>query len=108
MSRIGRRPVELPEKVTAKLDGSMLTVEGPLGKLDTQLPEGMSVVIAGTSVSVSGTPKDKRGRGFLGLTRALVANMVVGVTKGYEKKLEINGVGYKAELKGKSLSFYLG
>ena len=108
MSRIGRRPVELPEKVTAKLDGSMLTVEGPLGKLDTQLPEGMSVVIADTSDSVSGTPKDKRGRGFLGLTRALVANMVVGVTKGYEKKLEINGVGYKAELKGKSLSFYLG
>ena len=108
MSRIGRRPVELPEKVTANLDGSMLTVEGPLGKLDKQLPEGMSVVVENNLITVSGAPKDKRGRGFLGLTRALVANMVVGVTKGYEKKLEINGVGYKAELKGKSLSFYLG
>ena len=108
MSRVGRRPVELPEKVTAKFDGSILTVEGPLGKLDTELPEGMSVAIDNNVASVTGTAKDKKGRGYMGLTRALLANMVEGVTKGFEKKLEINGVGYKAELKGKSLSFYLG
>ncbi len=108
MSRIGRRPVNIPEKVTAMLNGSVLTVQGPLGKLDTELPEGMSVVLDNNQATVSGVSKDKKGRGFLGLTRALLANMVEGVSKGYEKKLEINGVGYKAELKGNKLSFYLG
>jgi large subunit ribosomal protein L6 len=103
MSRIGRKPIKVPEKVKISTRERIVVVEGPLGKLEAILPEGVTVrVEAGVANVVA--PKATRGnRGFQGLMRALLANMVHGVVKGYEKQLEINGVGYKAELKGQDV-----
>lgn len=109
MSRIGRKPVMLPAKVSIKADGRLVRVEGPLGTLEQIMPEGVGLDISGAEVKVIAPPKKTRqNAGFLGLGRALVANMVTGVTKGYEKKLEINGVGYRAELSGRKLTLSLG
>ena len=109
MSRIGRKPVGIPEKVTVSVNESILNVEGPLGKLALGLPKGVGVEITGDTACVQAPAKATReNRGFQGLTRALLANMVEGVTKGYERKLEISGVGYRCEKKGDSLTFSLG
>ncbi len=109
MSRIGRKPVEVPEKVQVSVDGRAVSVVGPLGKLDTLMPEGVTLDITDKEVKVNAPAKKTRANaGFLGLGRALVANMVTGVTKGYEKNLLINGVGYRAELSGQKLTLSLG
>jgi large subunit ribosomal protein L6 len=108
MSRIGRKPIQVPDKVKIEAKGRTLHVEGPLGKLDGVLPEGVGVTTDKGVARVSAPPETRANRGFQGLTRALLQNMVVGVTKGYERSLEINGVGYKAELKGETLTFTLG
>jgi large subunit ribosomal protein L6 len=101
MSRIGRKPVDLPEKVKVSAEGRMVSVSGPLGNLDTLMPEGITLNISDKQVQVNAPAKKTRANaGFLGLGRALVANMVTGVTVGYEKNLLINGVGYRAELSG--------
>jgi large subunit ribosomal protein L6 len=108
MSRIGRKPVEIPDKVKVDVGDCIVKVSGPLGQLDQSIPAGVPVEIEGNILRV-GTPKPTRSnRGDSGLVRSLINNMVIGVTKGYEKKLEINGVGYKAELAGDTLTLALG
>ncbi len=108
MSRIGRKAITVPDKVKVTTNGRHLHVEGPLGKLDMLMPEGVGVKMEGHIAHVSAPPKTRSSRGHQGMVRAILANMVNGVTKGYEKNLEINGVGYKADLKGDSITFALG
>jgi large subunit ribosomal protein L6 len=100
MSRIGRKPIPLPKGVTVKIEGSTVAVQGPKGKLDTQLPAGIRVEQQdGTLVAVR---ENDSQAAVHGLARALVNNAVEGVTKGWSKELEIVGIGYRAELKGKA------
>lgn len=110
MSRIGRRPIGIPDKVKMELKAGLVSVSGPLGSLLQTLPEGVTLEInsEGTQAVVQPPKPNRHNAGFQGLTRALVANMVEGVTKGYSKGLEINGVGYKAELRGDTLICTLG
>jgi large subunit ribosomal protein L6 len=108
MSRIGRKPIQIPDKVKVEAQGRTLHVEGPLGKLDAIIPAGVGVAIEKNMARVSPPLPTRQNRGFQGLVRALLQSMVVGVTEGYERSLEINGVGYKAELKGDTLTFTLG
>ena len=109
MSRIGRRPVELPNGVSLTVSGRELSVKGPLGSLTQVLPDGVEVKVDGQSAQVlPPTRLNRTNKGFLGLTRALVANMVHGVVKGYEKSLVLSGVGYRANLKGTTLTMSVG
>ena len=109
MSRIGRKPIALPDKVTMSVNGESVCVEGPLGKLEQSLPAGLTVEVSDGVARVSPPAKlNRSNKGFLGLGRALLANMVEGVSKGYERKLIITGVGYRAELKGDALTLSLG
>ena len=109
MSRIGIKPVTIPDGVTVSVDeANTVTVKGPKGTLSQQMPEGMDIKVEGTEVSVSRPNDLKKMKSFHGLTRTLINNMVTGVTEGFEKKLEINGVGYRAQKKGKTLIMNLG
>jgi large subunit ribosomal protein L6 len=108
MSRIGKRPVILPEKVQFESKDGWVTVKGPLGELRERAPEGVTYVVGAQGVEVVAPKRNRQNGGFQGLARALLANMVNGVSKGYEKSLEINGVGYKAELAGDLLTLHLG
>jgi len=99
MSRIGKKPVPLPKGVTAQLDGRRLTVKGPKGEVSRLVHPELSVTIDPATVSVGRPSDESRHKALHGLTRTLVANMVDGVTKGFAKSLEIQGVGYKAEVK---------
>jgi large subunit ribosomal protein L6 len=108
MSRVGRKVIVIPEGVKITVAGRVIKVTGPLGTLEGLLPEGVTLEIEGQTISVNEPELTRANRGFRGLVRALVANMVHGVVKGYEKQLEISGVGYKAELKGETLVFALG
>ncbi len=109
MSRIGIKPVTIPDGVTVSVDETnTVTVKGPKGTLSQQMPEGMDIKVEGTEVSVSRPNDLKKMKSFHGLTRTLINNMVTGVTEGFEKKLEINGVGYRAQKKGKTLIMNLG
>jgi large subunit ribosomal protein L6 len=109
MSRIGRKPIALPDKVTMSVNGESVSVEGPLGKLEQSLPAGLTVEVSDGVARVSPPAKlNRSNKGFLGLGRALLANMVEGVSKGYERKLVITGVGYRADLKGDALTLSLG
>ena len=103
MSRIGRKPIKVPEKVKITLKDRIMHVEGPLGKLQGVVPEGVTMKVENGVVTLAAPKANRANRGYQGLMRALLANMVHGVVHGYEKTLEINGVGYKAELKGKVL-----
>ena len=108
MSRIGKKPVAIPAGVTAKLDGQTIAVKGAKGELKFTAPGEVEMSIAGNAVHVKPHGDDKRSRAMWGMARAQVANLVGGVTKGFEKKLEINGVGYKAAVAGKTLQLSLG
>ena len=108
MSRIGRMPVEIPAGVTATLNGNTLTVKGPLGTLTETFRPEINIAIEGNQIIVTRNSDEKEERSLHGLTRALINNMVVGVTKGYQKVLMIIGVGYKAEKKGNTLVMNLG
>ena len=109
MSRIGKRPVVIPAGVTLTMNGREISAKGPLGSLTHILPEGVGVVVDGQSAVVEPPARLNRiNKGFLGLTRALVANMVEGVVKGYEKHLILSGVGYRASLKGTTLTMSVG
>lgn len=99
MSRIGKRPVPLPKGVTATIDGRTVTVKGPKGEISRTVHSELSLVLEEQSVSVKRPSDEPRHKALHGLTRTLVANMVEGVTKGFTKSLEIQGVGYKAEVK---------
>ena len=108
MSRIGLKPVNLPAGVDVKVEGNTVVVKGPKGQLQEQISDRLTVEIKEGVISVSRASDAKSDRAQHGLARTLIANMVVGVTDGYEKKLELVGVGYKAEKKGKKLVLSLG
>ena len=109
MSRIGRLPVTVPSGVDVTIDGQAVTVKGPKGSLSLTVPEPISVDRGDDGVVEVKRPNDEReARSLHGLTRSLINNMVVGVTDGYEKKLEIHGTGYRVLAKGSNLEFALG
>ena len=109
MSRIGRMPIAIPAGVTVDVaENNKVTVKGPKGELSRVLPSEMEIKVEGAEVSVSRPNDLKKMKSLHGLTRTLINNMVVGVTQGYEKKLEVNGVGYKAAKAGKKLTLSLG
>jgi large subunit ribosomal protein L6 len=108
MSRIGRKPIPVPESVTVELAPGRVAVKGPKGELAQSLSTEMTVEQADGTVTVGRPTNRGEHRALHGLTRSLIANMVEGVTDGFEKRLEIQGVGYRAQLKGKNLEMALG
>ena len=109
MSRIGRMPIALPAGVTVDIaENNKVTVKGPKGTLERVLPAEMEIKLDGTTVTVSRPNDLKKMKSLHGLTRTLINNMVVGVSEGFEKKLEVNGVGYRAQKNGKLLVLSLG
>ena len=109
MSRIGRQPIEIPSGVTVEVSpGGNVKVTGPLGSLEQRVPVRMQIAQDDGAVTVTRPTERGEDRALHGLTRTLVANMVEGVTKGFEKKLEIQGVGYRAQLKGTDLELSVG
>lgn len=109
MSRIGKKPIDVPAGVDVTIaEPNIVTVKGPKGTLEKQLPKEMIITKEGATVTVTRPSDLKKMRALHGLTRTLIFNMVEGVTKGYEKKLEINGVGYRAKKQGKKLDLSLG
>ncbi len=108
MSRIGNKPIEIPEGVNVERQGADLSVKGPKGVLSMTLAEEVSVDIKDGLVTVNPADKGKYARSMWGMQRTLVSNLIEGVTKGFEKKLEIKGVGFRAQLKGKALNLQLG
>jgi len=108
MSRIGKTPIELPAGVSVSIDPGRVMVNGPLGELTQQVPQRMKIEQGDGELTVTRPTERGDDRALHGLTRSLVANMVEGVTKGYERKLEIQGVGYRAALRGTSLELSVG
>jgi large subunit ribosomal protein L6 len=108
MSRIGRKPIEVPSSVSVSIDPGRVMVNGPLGSLTQQVPARMKIEQGDGEILVTRPTERGEDRALHGLTRTLVANMVEGVTKGFEKRLEIQGVGYRAALRGTSLELNVG
>lgn len=108
MSRIGKKPIVIPAGVEAKLDGNTVTVKGPKGTLTQTVHANIIVDIADGVINVTRPNDDKLNRSLHGLTRSLIANMVEGVTNGFKKELEVNGVGYRVAKQGKDLVMNLG
>ena len=108
MSRIGRMPITIPAGVEVKLDGSHLTVKGAKATLELDVHPNMTVKIDGAVITVERPNDEKQNRALHGLTRSLINNMVVGVSEGFTKELEINGIGYRAEVKGNALVMKIG
>jgi len=108
MSRIGKKPVAIPSGVTAKVEGQKVSVKGAKGELTFVVPDDVDVKFENDEIKVDPRNETKRARALWGTSRAQVNNLVVGVTKGFEKKLEITGVGYKAAVAGKNLQLSLG
>ncbi|MGZ8382448.1 MAG: 50S ribosomal protein L6 [Nitrospira sp.] len=108
MSRIGRKPIPVPTGVDIKVAGHVVSIKGPMGKLDWKLTEGMTVGVNDGQLVVTRAGDARELRAMHGLVRAELSNMIQGVTKGYEKAMEITGVGYKAQLQGREMSFNVG
>ena len=108
MSRVGKKPVAVPSGVTATVDGQLVKVKGSKGELSFVVPENVSVAMEDGAVAVNPRDETKDARAKWGMSRSQVANLVEGVTKGFERKLEINGVGYRAAVAGKVLKLSLG
>jgi large subunit ribosomal protein L6 len=108
MSRVGKMPVKIPEKVKVSVDGNVVKVEGPKGKMSFPTNAHVKVAVEQGEVKVARLDESNVARGLHGLTRTLVKNALEGVQKGYERGLEITGVGFKAEVKGKDIHFALG
>ncbi len=108
MSRIGKAPIAIPEKVTFKNEDNMITVTGPLGTLSQKVDSSISVTVKDGQIIVERHSDDKDHRALHGLYRALINNMVVGVTKGFEKSLIVSGVGYKVTANGNKLTMNIG
>jgi large subunit ribosomal protein L6 len=108
VSRIGKLPITLPSGVKIAVDSNAVRVEGPKGKLASTLPSGVTVRIDGNVVRVERASEDRKVRALHGLTRKLIANMTHGVSQGFSRVLEINGVGYRAEVKGQEIHMTLG
>ena len=107
MSRIGKKPVSLPAEVKANVVGSKVTIEGPKGKLDIAIPPKFKVEVKDNKISVARPSDEKQDKAFHGMLRSRLNNMVIGVTNGYQKDLEITGVGFKAAVQGKVLNIQL-
>ncbi|HEY9601457.1 MAG TPA: 50S ribosomal protein L6 [Allocoleopsis sp.] len=108
MSRIGKRPIPIPNKVTVTIEGQHVAVKGPKGELNRVLPEQVSVEQEGETLQVLRRDESRVARQRHGLSRTLVANMVEGVSKGFEKRLQISGVGYRAQVQGRNLILNVG
>jgi large subunit ribosomal protein L6 len=108
MSKIGKRPVAIPSGVTAAVEGQRVKMKGPKGELSMVLADEVGAKLDKGAITVERRGDSKRHRAIWGMSRAMVANLVAGVTKGYEKKLEISGVGYRAQMQGKNLQLALG
>lgn len=108
MSRIGKKPVAVPDGVTASIDGDVISVKGPKGEVSTQLAKEVSVTIAETGVVIMPRDETKRARSMWGMQRSVINNLVEGVSKGFSRELELRGTGYRAQLQGKDLKLLLG
>ena len=108
MSRIGKLPIPIPDKVSAQISGQHITVKGPKGTLEREIPEPIEVKQEGDTITVRPTDNSRIGRQRYGLCRTLVANMVDGVSQGFQKRLLIQGVGYRAQAQGKKLTLNVG
>lgn len=108
MSRIGLKPITIPAGVDVKVDGATVTVKGPNGSLTHNVHPNMTVAVEGSEIIVKRPNDEKENKALHGLTRSLIANMVTGVTEGYKKNLEVNGVGYRVQVQGSKLTMNLG
>ena len=108
MSRIGRKPITVPAGVEVKIDGCVVTVKGPKGTLTQTFHPNMAIALDGAELTVTRPNDEKQNRSLHGLTRTLLANMVEGVTNGFKKELEVNGVGYRVQKQGNQLVMNLG
>ncbi len=108
MSRIGNKPIEVPEKVEVKIDGTKVTVKGPKGTLEKEFHKDMKINLKGNVITVVRPNDEPKNRSLHGLTRTLLNNMIEGTLNGFERKLEVNGVGYRASKKGNNLLLNLG
>ena len=108
MSRIGKKPIAIPAGVEVKVDANVVTVKGPKGTLTQTFKPDMAIAVEGAEVIVTRPSDNKEHRALHGLTRTLIANMVEGVSNGYKKELEVNGVGYRAQKQGNNLVLNLG
>ena len=108
MSRMGKQPIPIPEKVQINIDGTAVTVKGPKGELYHQFPSSMTLSLEDGVLNVTRPTDQRQHRALHGMTRALLANMVTGVSSGFERILEIEGVGYHAEMQGTTLVMHLG
>jgi large subunit ribosomal protein L6 len=108
MSRVGKQPIRVPSGVEVEIDGRYVSVKGPKGALDRTFPEEVSFALEDGEVRVERPADDRRSRAMHGLARALLANMVIGVSEGYRRELQLVGVGYRAALKGQDLELQVG
>ena len=108
MSRIGRKPIEIPKGVEVRIDGNTVTIKGPKGELSQEISPEIEVKVENGEIVLTRKKESRQARAMHGLYRSLIANMVTGVTQGFEKKLEVIGVGYKAEQRGRGVIFDLG
>ncbi|MCA3630092.1 MAG: 50S ribosomal protein L6 [Methylobacterium sp.] len=108
MSKVGKKPVDVPSGVTPRVEGQKVSVKGPKGELSFLVPDDVAVTLEGNQISVNPRTETRKARAMWGTSRASINNIVTGVSKGFEKKLEINGVGYKAAAAGKALNLSLG
>jgi large subunit ribosomal protein L6 len=108
MSRIGKKAVAVPSGITANVEGQTVKVKGPKGALSVVLPDEVAVKLDGAQIKIDPRQETKRARSQWGTSRTLVANLIAGVSKGFEERLEINGVGYRAAVQGKNLQLALG
>ncbi|PHS23265.1 MAG: 50S ribosomal protein L6 [Robiginitomaculum sp.] len=108
MSRIGKKPVEIPSGVTAELNNKSLKIKGPKGELGMTFVKEVNIKLEGNLLTVTAVDESQRARAMWGLQRSLAANLIEGVTKGYQKELELRGVGYRAQMKGKNIVMQLG
>ena len=108
MSRIGKKPVAVPSGITANVEGQTVKVKGPKGALSFVVPDDVTVKLDGGQIKVDPRSETKRARSQWGTSRTLISNLIAGVSKGFERRLEINGVGYRAAVQGKSLNIALG
>ncbi|HXW70076.1 MAG TPA: 50S ribosomal protein L6 [Methylocella sp.] len=108
MSRVGKKPVIVPSGVTAKVEGQSIFVKGSKGELSFVAPDQVGMALADSKITVAPRGDSKQARAMWGMTRAIVNNLIIGVSKGFERKLEITGVGYKAAVSGKNLQLSLG
>ena len=108
MSRIGKNPITVPAGVEVKVDGSTVTVKGPKGTLQKEFKPSMKITVDGAVITVERPDDEAANRSLHGLTRTLINNMIIGVTEGYQKVLEVNGVGYRCQKTGKDVNLNVG